>query len=60
MDIKVNAINTKVPNTSALGTKTQYVSDKQGLEKNIKDIDKKIPNTSGLVKNTDYNSKLQK
>ena len=33
--------------------KTQYNTDKPGLEKKINDADKKIPDTSGLVKKTD-------
>ena len=33
MFTKVNAIGTKIPSTSGLITKTQYDSDKQGLEK---------------------------
>ena len=32
---KVNAVNTNIPNTSGLVTKTQYDLDKQGLEKKI-------------------------
>ena len=39
-------------------TKTQYNSDKQGLEKKTKDGDKKIPNTKGLVRKTDCNTKI--
>ena len=46
--IKVNAIDTKILGTSGIVTKTQYNSDKDGLEKKIKDVD----NTSGLVKKT--------
>ena len=33
--------------------KTQYNTDKSGLEKKIDDADKKISDTSGLVKNTE-------
>ena len=54
--LKVNAIDTKIPSTSGLVTKTQYDSDKQGLEKKIEDVDKKIPNTSEMVKKTDYST----
>ena len=50
--IKVN------PGTGGLITKTQYDSDKQGLEKNIEDVDKKIHNTTGLVRKADYNTKI--
>ena len=53
-----NAINTKIPSTSGLFTKTKYDSDKQGLEKIIEDVDKKIPITSGLVQKTDCNTKI--
>ena len=41
---EVNAIN---PGGFVL--KTQYDTDKSGLEKKINDTDKKIPNISGLV-----------
>lgn len=51
---KVNDIKTKKANTSGLITKTQYESDKQGLEKKIEDADKVVPNTRGLVKKSDY------
>ena len=47
----------EIPSTNGLLTKTQCNSDKQGLEKKIKNADKKIPNTSGLVRMTDYNTK---
>ena len=51
--IKVNAIDTGV-----FVLKTQYDTDKSGLEKKINDADKKISDTSGLVKKTDYNAKI--
>ena len=51
---KVNTIDTKIPSTIGLVTKTQFDSDKQGLEKKIEDVD----NTSGLVKKTDYSTKI--
>ena len=38
---KVNAIDTKIPRTSELVTKTQYDSDKQSLLEKIKDVGKK-------------------
>ena len=50
MVIKVNVIDTKMPSTSGLVTKTQYFSEKLGLETNIENIDKNIPYISGLVK----------
>ena len=50
---KGNAIDTKIPSTSGLVTKTQYDSDKQGLERKIENVDKKKPNTSRLVKKID-------
>ena len=59
MATKVNAIDTKIPSSTRLVTKTLYDSDKQGLEKNLEDVDKKIRNTSGLVKKTD-NQKLHR
>ena len=49
MVIKANYVDTKIPSTSGLITKTQHNLDKQGLQKNIEGVDKKIPNTSGLV-----------
>ena len=45
---KVNAID-----NSGFVLKTQYNTDKSGLEKKIDDADKKISDTSGLVKNTE-------
>ena len=59
-DKLVTKSNAIIPSTSELVTKTQYHSDKQGLEKKIESVDKKIPNTSWLVKKTDYNAKLQR
>ena len=56
MVTKVNAIDTKIPNTSGLVSKTHHELDKQGLEKT--DVDIKISNIRGLVKNTDYNTKI--
>ena len=56
--IKVSAIDTKVPR--GLVNKTQYDSDKQGLEKKIKNIDRKIVNTNGLGKKMTTTQKLQK
>ena len=44
---KVNAIN-----ANGLVLKTQYNTDKSGLEKKFDDASKKIPNASGLAKNT--------
>ena len=38
---KVNAIDTKIPRTSELVTKTQYDSDNQSLLEKIKDVGKK-------------------
>ena len=35
---KVNAIDTKIPCTSKLATKTQYDLYKQGLEKNVGNV----------------------
>ena len=40
---KVNTIDTKMPSTSGLITKTHYDSYKQGVEKNIEDVHKKMP-----------------
>ena len=50
---KVNTID-----ASGFVLKTQYNTDKSGLEKKIDDADKKIPNSSGLLKKTDYNAKI--
>ena len=55
--IKVNTVDTKIPNTSEQILKTWYNFEKQGLEKKTEDADEKIPNTIGntfgLVKKTD-------
>ena len=55
---KVNAIDTKIPSTNGLLTRTQYDWDKQDLERKIEDVDKKIPDTSELAKKTDYNTSV--
>lgn len=44
---KLNFINTKIPSTSTLVTKTNYDLEKQGLENKIEHVDKKLPNTIG-------------
>ena len=54
----VNAIDTKIPSTSGLLTKTQYDWDKQDLERKIEDVGKKMPDTSELVKKIDYNTSI--
>ena len=47
---KLNTTNTKIPSTSELVTKTQYESDKKGLQKRIEDVDKnKTASITGLV-----------
>ena len=40
-DHLVTKVNTKIPRTSELVTKTQYDSDKQSLLEKIKDVGKK-------------------
>ena len=45
----MNTIDTKIPSTSGLVTKTRYDSGKQGLEKKIKNVGKKIPDTGWLL-----------
>ena len=47
---KFNAIDNQIPSVTEFVSKTHYDSDKQVLERKIKDVDKKIPNTNGLVK----------
>ena len=56
---KANAIDTNIPSTSELVTKTQYDSDKQDLEKRIEGVDKEVLNTNGLVRDTKYNTKIR-
>ena len=58
MVIKTDAIDTKIPSTSILVTKTQYGSHKQGHERQIEDVCRNISNTCGLVKKTDCNTKI--
>lgn len=48
----------KITSTSGLLPKTQYNSNKEGLEKKIKHVVKKIHNMSGVVKKTSL--KLQR
>ena len=56
---KANAIDTNIPSTSELVTKTQYDSDKKDLEKRIEGVDKEVLNTNGLVRDTKYNTKIR-
>ena len=56
---KANAIDTKIPSTSELVTKTQYDSDKQDLEKRIEGVDKEVLNTNGRVRDTKYSTKIR-
>ena len=56
---KANAIDTKIPSTSELVTKTQYDSDKQDLEKRIEGVDKEVINTNGRVRDTKYSTKIR-
>ena len=46
MVTKVKAVDSKIPIISGLVTKTQYDSDKLGIEKKLEHVDKKVPNTS--------------
>ena len=50
---KVNAID-----TSGFVLKTQYNTDKSGLEKNIDEAGNRIPDNSEITKKTDYNVKI--
>ena len=62
---KVSTLNTKVkdlekkilPDETTLIHTNQYNSDKQNLEKKVKNVDKKIPGTSGIVTATVLNTK---
>ena len=65
--IKVNAIDTKAPSTTEIVTKIQYDSEKQALEKSIKDVDyntkiteikNKIPSVTELVTTTILNTRF--
>ena len=49
----VNAID-----TSGFVLKTQYNTDKSGLEKNIDEAGNRIPDNSEITKKTDYNVKI--
>ena len=58
--IKADAIDTKIPDTSELVTKTQKGSNKQALEKNIKDVDKKYLILVSCSKRLTTTQKLQR
>ena len=58
MVIKINVVDTMIPSTNILVTKTQYGSDKEGLERKIKDVGRNISNTCRLVKKTDCYTKI--
>ena len=55
---KVNNLEKKILDATALIFINQYNTDKQNLEKKVGDIDKKIPDTSGLVTTTVLNTKI--
>ena len=52
LNMKVNNIENKIPDTSALVT-TAVLNTKIGK------VENKLPDTSGLVNKTDYNAKYQ-
>ena len=55
----LNILKTKVNNdATTLIHVSQYRTDKQNLEKKIRDADKKIPDTSGLVTTTVLKTKI--
>ena len=49
LNMKVNNLEKKIIESSALLQASQYNTDKQNLEKRIVDVDKKIFDVSGLV-----------
>ena len=57
---KVNNLDKKIPNGTALIHINQYNTDKQNLDKKIGEVDKKIPRTSGLLTATVLNTKIKK
>ena len=56
--VKVKTINIKRQSISGLVIKTNYDSEKLGLENKVGDFDRKISNTRWLIKNNNYNTKI--
>ena len=57
---KVNNLDKKIPDGTALIHINQYNTDKQNLDKKIGEVDKKTPRTSGLLTATVLNTKIKK
>ena len=55
---KVNCVEKKIPDSTALVYINQYNTDKQNLDKKIGDVYKKIPDTIVLVTTTVLNTKI--
>ena len=47
-NVKTNEVKIKIPNSSNLGTTTDFIA-----------VENRIPNVRNLVKNTDYNTKIR-
>ena len=58
LKIKVNNLESKIPDTTTLPQISQTNTGQQNLEKNIGDVDKKLPDTSRLVTTTVLNTKI--
>ena len=56
--VKVKTTNINRQSISGLVIKTNYDSEKLGLEDKVGDFDKKISNTRWLIKNNNYNTKI--
>ena len=57
---KVKNLRQIVPDVTTLIEINEYNTDKQNLEKKIRDVDKKLPATSGLVTTAVLNRKNRK
>ena len=55
---KVNNLDKKIPDGTALIHINQYNTDKQNLDKKNREVDKKIPRASGLMTATVLNTKI--
>ena len=58
LKMKVNEIDTKIPDATTLIHINQYNTEKQNLDKKIGDVGKKIPDISGLVTTVVLNTKI--
>ena len=58
LNAKVNNLYNKIPEACTSIQTNQYNTDRQNLEKNIREVENKIPDISGLVTTTGLTAKI--